>query len=1023
MTMTRKTTHFLALVLLLWVAIPSYARQARRGWTKVQLTHADGSSGPFPPALLAGAGGELLVTYDSQAIGHVPAGAVAALKAEARKFGVAVSQRDDFDVMQLPSSARVDARHGIREDVPQEGHIRQYPANKPGLFLIQFVAPARSEWVAELVSMGWTLARYIPANAYVVAGRPELAGRTRQLDYIQFVDFFHPYQKAKQLVRDDVSRDLVFELSASADSSDAIEAISAVAENGVEVYRGNSDTLVFARLASGKAEPLLRHPLVISVSPRPIGGISDERQVMSLTSNLNSNGSAPTTPTGYTSWITERCPACATMSPSTWRVGLADTGLDNGTTANGHLDLAGRKFYGARFYTGNNDPCTVSLDCDRTYHGTVVAGIMVGNASNNIVDAGGGFYWGMGVAPWAGVFSTKIATFVNSSQVDFTRIFEITRDAALNDVTIQNHSLNEYRTRPDPSGQYSSIARQYDIAVRDADDALSSTRTPIFIAVSAGNNIQGDLQSVNRFRVLGPGTAKNVLTMGGTENHRPGILGCEVPGGDDFRNIMQSSRTGTLLPGYIKPDLVAPAGPVGSMNSTEITNPQGCIVDLPEFDPLGSQGPRSEHYDGDSGTSFAAPVGAASALIVKRYLGATPDATSPALAKAMLIAGAKSIRGGIDRAADPDITVGPFPNGQQGFGRISLDDIITGSTPPIWYDQSPARTFTSGMGPFRTRLRVRDASKPVKVALVWTDAPGTPFVGNPLVNDLDLSVYPSGSEGVRYNGNYLHVVNGTRGEESIPVDLFLDEGRDGTNNVEVVRAFLSTNEELDVQVSGLSIWGDTDGVPATFEQDFALVVTNADAVNGGAPIAPVVTANRSVPHTAVAVAWTPAVNVMNVQYEVWRGTSLANMQKIVTLPDTGWLDTSLPANTAYVYRIVAVANGGVSVPSNNTVATTIAWTDSTICCDAPIKSAHWSELRNGIDFIRTAANLSTGAWASPISSGAHIAAAQVAEMRTRLAEAFATLGVPAATFTTPLPTSGVTFIIPAHVLDLRSAIE
>lgn len=1009
-------------LLISLLALPSFAGAAKRGWTKVQLTHADGGSGAFPPGLLEKVGGELLVVDDSQAVGYVPRGAVAALQAAARREGITVAPRDDFDVLRLPSSARVDAREGIGNDVPKDERIREYPARRPGLFLIQFVAPPRSEWVAELVSMGWTMARYIPANGYVIAGGPELAGRTRQLPYIQFLDFFHPYQKAKQLVRDGVSRDLVFELSSAPDPADAIEAIKEASENGVEVYRGNIDTLVFARLAHHKAEPLLHHPLVISVSPRPVGALSDERQVMSLTSNLNAAGSQPTSPTGYTTWLSGRCPACATMSPSTWRIGLADSGLDDGTQHGGHPDLAGRKYFGSRLYTGAHSTCTAgNLDCDTLGHGTIVAGILAGNAATGLTDDLG-FYWGMGVAPWAGVFSTKMIN--TNGQGDLTRLFEFTRDAAVNGVTIQNHSFNEYGAMPNQSGLYSALARMYDIAVRDADDSLSTARTPILIAVAAGNNNQGINDSSRPF-VLGGGTAKNVLSMGATENYLPDVTGC-FASGDDFRNIMATSRRGTLLPGYIKPDLVAPAAPIGSTNSSELTHDIGyCIDDLAQFEPDGN-GNEERRYNGDSGTSFAAPVGAAASLIVKRYLAQSPALTSPASAKAMLIAGARSIHGGIDKAANPDIPIGPFPNGQQGFGRLSLDDIITGSTPPVWYGQSALRTFTSGTQPFRIRLRVRDASKPVKVALVWTDAPGTAYSEQPLVNDLDLEVYPANITGeTRYHGNYLRVTDTNRGEESIPVSIYEGvEGRDRANNVEVVRAFMSTNEEFEVQVNGHFIAGDTDGDPSTFEQDFALVATNADAINGGNPIAPVATARRTatVP-TSVRVEWTRAVNLMNVRYDVWRGTTLGNIQKIAETTALAFDDGSLAANTAYIYRVVAVGNGNSSATSNNTVATTIAWTDLVLVSDqTAIEAMQWNELRNGAGYIRTAAGLATN-WAEPIASSGFIKASQLTELRTKLLEAFTTIGEPPPTFTTPTPIQGVTFIRPADVLDLRTAIE
>ena len=1023
-----KRSRFLiaAILLVSLGALPSFAGAAKRGWTKVQLTHADGSSGAFPPGLLGKVGGELLVDYGSQAVGYVPTGAVRALEAEARRSGIAVAQRDDFDMMHLPSAARVDAREGIGHEVPQDERVRNYPPNKPGLFVLQFVAPPRNEWVAELASLGWTLERYIPANAYVATGRPELVGRTKQLPFVQFVDFFHPYQKMKHVVRDGVSRELVFELASREHASEGIEAIRAVAENGVELWPGSSDTLVLARLAPALAEALLHHPLVISVSPRPFGRLSDERQVMSLTSNLNTAGSGPTSPKGYATWLNTRCTACATMAAADWKVGVADTGVDNGVNSGGHVDLAGRKYFGQRIYTSTHDTCSLgNLDCDTYGHGTIVAGIVAGNATSGRSDASG-FYWSTGVAPGAGIFSTKVLTRAPGTTIDFTRLFEMTADAATNGVTIQNHSFNEYDELSEQSGLYSPNARQYDIAVRDADGSLSNNRTPLLIAVSAGNNNQPT--GPHTARVLGGATAKNVLAMGGAESYRPDIENGQCAAeGDDFRNILAISRTRTRLPGYVKPDLVAPAGPIVSTNSVELDyDSQYCMDNLADFVVPG--GEYDFQYNGGVGTSFAAPVGAGAALIVKRYLGATPAATSPALAKAMLIAGAKSIRGGINTATHPDSTIGAFPNGDQGFGRISFDDIITGSTPPVWYDQSTVRTFESGTQPFRVRLRVRDASKPVKAALVWSDAPGTAGTQTsspPLVNDLDLELYRSSNTSQRYVGNYLQVVDTNKGEESKPVTLFAgEEGRDRANNVEVIRAFLNTNEELDVQVKPVSIGGDTNGSATTHEQDFALVVLNADAVNGGNVVAPVFTASRDVTTpTLVHLSWTASTNIMNPRYEIWRGTKLSNMAQLGSATTNLTYDDTAPADSTYIYKVVAVGNGSVSAASNIDIATTIAWTDNSISATSTaIRALHWNDLRRGVDYVRAAANLSIGSWALPIAGNGFIRASQLTELRTKLAEAFSTLGLPAPTFTTATPTANVSYIRPQDVLDLRSII-
>src|SRR5688572_112071 len=108
----KRIRFLIAAVLLLCAAVPSYAGSAKKGWTKVVLTHAHGGAGEFPPGLVQRFGGEMLVTYGSRAFAYVPANAVAALTVAANKAGIAVAHHDEFDFLNPPGSARFDVRQG-----------------------------------------------------------------------------------------------------------------------------------------------------------------------------------------------------------------------------------------------------------------------------------------------------------------------------------------------------------------------------------------------------------------------------------------------------------------------------------------------------------------------------------------------------------------------------------------------------------------------------------------------------------------------------------------------------------------------------------------------------------------------------------------------------------------------------------------------------------------------------------------------------------------------------------------------
>ena len=994
------------MLFVLLVVIPLNAATAKRGWTKIELT------GSIPPDLLTRFGAEAVADYGEFAIAYAPRGVVEALTAHAAKAQVRVRVRDELDVLNLPGAA-LDAREGIN-DVPPQKLTRAYPRGRRGLFVVQFVAPLRNPWIAELESMGWTFSRYIPNNGYILVGPAELVARTRQLDFVQWLDFFHPYQKAAFLARDGALHDQLFELPAGADSVSGVEAIRAVAEGDIHVQRGSVDTRVYAHMSDAAAEELLRHEMIISVSPKPAGQLSDERQVMSLTSNLNAAQTQPTSPGNYWSWVLARCSECASMPTSTWKVGMADSGLDDGTNiiGAGHADFYGRKFYGSTGYGTNHDEeCAPGqLLCDAHGHGTIVAGIATGNGATGFFDSLG-FNLGIGVAPTAGAFMTKI--FSLDAGIDPARLFEWSGDAANNGVTIQNHSWNQYSSPQ--AGLYSTVSRDYDIATRDADDALSAARIPILFSISSGNHDQG-FQNQWKYLTLPGATAKNVLAVGGLENYRPDVTQCRQTRGDSFRNIMRTSRIGTGLTGYVKPDIMAPASLIVSAH-TSVLWPNPSVYCFHDFDG-------HYQYTGDSGTSFAAPVGAAASLIVKRYLGTAPANTSPALTRAVLIAGARSVRGGEDRTHDPTITtIGPVPSQQQGFGRLTLEDILNGAQKPVVFDQSStARLFTAAGQVFRARLRIRDASKPVKLALVWTDTPATAFVTNPLVNDLNLEVTRNYSTSLVHVGNSLQVTTEANGEESIAHSTGGTLPYDSVNNVEYFRSFMNANEDFEVAVKAWNIAGDTDPNLAGNEQDFALAILNADLLGGGSPIAPVLTAQTNASTTTtVNLSWTPASNMMITRYDIYRGTTLANMQVISNTTSTSASDSGLAANTAYVYKVVAVGPG-VTATSNNDVGTTIQW-QSTVAVGTTVTAQQFTELRQGIDYVRTAAGLATNTWAEAIASLVLIRASHMNEMRDKLEQALSTLSAPMPVYQYPDPVAGVSLIRAADVLDLRNKVH
>ncbi|MBK7878305.1 MAG: PKD domain-containing protein [Planctomycetes bacterium] len=160
-----------------------------------------------------------------------------------------------------------------------------------------------------------------------------------------------------------------------------------------------------------------------------------------------------------------------------------------------------------------------------------------------------------------------------------------------------------------------------------------------------------------------------------------------------------------------------------------------------------------------------------------------------------------------------------LPSNSQGSGNMHLPRAV-GAASRILEDQT--QVFGASGATYSVTGNVADTTKPFRVALVWTDAPG-PTSGAPYVNNLDLTVTVGANT---YRGNVFTGANSVTGGTA-----------DIRNNTELVFLPIGTSGSFTVTVTGTAIGGD--GVPGnadTTDQDFALVVFNGSA---GAPAAPV----------------------------------------------------------------------------------------------------------------------------------------------------------------------------------------
>jgi hypothetical protein len=292
----------------------------------------------------------------------------------------------------------------------------------------------------------------------------------------------------------------------------------------------------------------------------------------------------------------------------------------------------------------------------------------------------------------------------------------------------------------DAAGAYTSSSEDVDEFVWDHPDF-----TILFAAGNAGidNNADG---VVDLYSMGSPGTAKNCITVGATENDRPSISDewgdfwpTKFPANpihsdriaDDPDGMAAFSSRGSALDGRFKPDVVAPGTYVASVRSSVASG--------------GGWGTINSYYMYMGGTSMATPLVAGTSALVRDFYTDIKEITpSAALIKATLINGATDISPGqYGTGSTQEIPDPPRPNDVEGWGRVNVENAIFPTAPRelIYYDE------TSGLNTgeeLEYSFEVTDSSEPLQVTLAWSDYPGSSAAAGGLVNDLDLSVTAPG---------------------------------------------------------------------------------------------------------------------------------------------------------------------------------------------------------------------------------------------------------------------------------------
>lgn len=996
---------------------------------------------PIPASTLAKWGAVVVDDRESYMVVQVRSQSTAGLIQDLDKIADNVAVRNDFDIIDF-ETLPIDSRQPAPTYPSPWSKSATLPPPARDAFLVQFASVPRSEWRAALESSGASVLGTVGQNGYLVIGAADRLGAAAQQLPVQLLRPYQPIHKIRKDLRTAPGAfvDLVAQIADVPESADAISLLKA---NTLETLRPTEDigeAFVFRVVYPTAALPALAAQVAIIAMERydaPVPTGEREAHLIAgdtLVTGTGANQVLKPLPGNYRQWIADKGLSGTPGYKTLVKVGILDTGFDKGSSTDVHPDF---KDGATSFVTVWDYTTTQGDDSDCYGHGTHVAGVFVGNtADTGTKDIGSQFgdfnyLMGLGIAPGLPIVSGRVFNYPSGNPPPTGGAFvpqdrvAIYSDLVAKQVRITSNSWNEQQTV-----SYDTEAQISDKLVRSATGANSGSPMAIYFAAGNHEGIGGPI-------VQSPGTAKNVVTVSGSESFNPipvssyGEPFPETAGtnSDDANDMWKRSAVGpTSGDARIKPDLVAP---MTADESCRTRTTVACSV------PLGSVGtiidaPANLH-EWSRGTSFAAPVAAGQgALLYTWFVKRTGVAPKPSLLKAMQLNFAYDLHG---NQVDETHLLGRPPDDQQGWGKADLSRAFANDGRYDYVNESVV--LTQG-GQTNTLYTIKDLSRPVRVTLVWTDRFKTPVpTTSAAVNDLNLKVLvgsqfaignstdPSTGRSIIYSsGGTFDTV------DNVEEVIFLASDFSGGATQFTVNVFAQS-----VPADAINVWGGNQ----INQQDYAVFVDNVTGgANGGlstpAPSNLVATAAAScVPNqscTSATLQWTAAPSATN--YKIYRRSLATQLFSLVTTvpAQTSFTDNTVQNATTYAYEVTAVIAGAESPPSNVDLATTVAFTDPQDPIGAvTVKADHINQLRTAVNAARAYFSLPAfNGWTDmPIVGGGLNATVvkgdHITELRLHLDEA---LGPPAIPYTDPGTAPGSlhnVVIKGAHIDELRKRVR
>lgn len=445
-------------------------------------------------------------------------------------------------------------------------------ATATSLYLVQFGGPVRPEWTDAATRAGARLYGYLPENTFLARIAPDRLAAVQALPAVRWVGPYLPAfrvapEAARVVAATAEPKRYIIQTLPDADRTALATAITSLG-GSVESSVANAQAgYLRVRLLPARLTDVAALDGVVWVEPdhetvarndeaaQIIGVERSDSGVDGVRQSLGLYGEGQT-------------------------VAVVDSGLDTGITSTLHADFEGRVV--ASYCLGRPDPCDWS---DLGGHGTHVAGSVLASGVISGANPSANQYAGApaGMAPKANLVVQSIGADSGGLQPPEDN-GDLFRDVYTDGVRISNNSWGDTLVRSGADanvGVYNAEAQQVDQAAWERKDFL-----PIFAVGNDGRDCLNNATQtssddsctspdgiVDLYSVGPPTTAKNMITVGATENNRAyitatwGSMYGDSFGADPVKSDKISdnpggvggfSSRGPLNDGRFAPTLVAP---------------------------------------------------------------------------------------------------------------------------------------------------------------------------------------------------------------------------------------------------------------------------------------------------------------------------------------------------------------------------------------------------------------------------------------------------------------------------------